>query len=88
MTKQTAWKIALCVMVAGVFVIQYHQVRLLERIAEAMADVSDDTLNTSWKSGGEVVKVTTKRNVGESDGALLVRHTSAVQAKLKTHPID
>ena len=88
MTKQTAWRVFLTVLIAGIFAVQYQQVSLLERIAVTMADVANDTLNTSWKSGGNVVKVTTKRNIGESDAALLVRHTAEVSAKLETHPID
>lgn len=88
MTKQTVWRIFLTVLIAGGFLVQYQQVRLLERIAEAMADVSANKLQTSWKSGGSTVTVETKRNVGESDAALLVRHTQEVSAKLQTHPID
>jgi len=87
-TKLQVWRVALAVMVLGLFVVQYQQVRLLERIAEAMADVSSNALTTAWKSGGETVKVVTKRAVGESDAALLVRHTAEVAAKLEEFPIS
>lgn len=88
MTKQTVWRIFLTVLIAGVFLVQYQQVRLLERIAVAMANVPDNALVTSWKSGGEVVTVETKGMVGESDAALLVRHTQKVAEKLEHFPRD
>jgi hypothetical protein len=85
---QVAWRVAVVVLLFGVMAVQYQQYRVLERVAEHMADVPDNALVTSWKSGGEVIVVTTKGNVGESDAALLVRHTKAVAAKLEDFPRD
>lgn len=97
MSKVRVWRIALVVMILGLFIVQYQQVRLLERIAEAMAgDVSSNALTTQWKSSAAVtpenpsglVKVVTKRAVGETDAALLVRHTAEVSAELEEYPIS
>lgn len=83
-------------MVLALFFVQYQQVRLLERIVVAMAgDVPSKSLTTSWKSPEAVtpanpdgvVTVTTKKAVGESDAALLVRHTAEVAAKLEDFPL-
>jgi len=87
-TKQVAWRLALTVMIASVLVMQYQQVRILERIAFSMADVPAKALTTSWKHNGEVVTVTTTKNIGESDAALLVRHTQEVATKLEEYPIN
>lgn len=76
------------VAVLGILTVQYEQFLALREVARAMAEVPANALVTSWKSGGVTVSVTTTRGVGESDDALLVRHTKEVQAKLKTHPID
>lgn len=84
-----AWRVLMTVIVLGVLIVQYQQYLVLREVARAMTiEISSASLTTSWKSGGQVVTVTTQKEIGESDSALLVRHTAAVQAKLQTHPID
>jgi hypothetical protein len=87
-SAQTAWRALVLVLIVGLCTLQYRQYRALERMADSMADVPANSLVTQWKSGGEVVKVVTERDIGETDGALLVRHTLAVQKKLVDFPID
>jgi hypothetical protein len=88
-SKQRVWRIALTMMIVGIFAVQYKQVSLLERIASVMAPVlANNPLVTSWQSGGVTRTVTTEPNVGESDAALLVRHTEAVKKKLEEFPRD
>ena len=88
MNAQNAWRATILVLVLGVMAVQYRQFRVLERMAETMTDVEKNTLTTSWKSGGHTHTVTTKRNLGESDSALLVRHTNEVIDALADFPID
>ena len=89
MRGKQAWFAALVILLLGILVVQFQQFRTLQEVAQSMAfDVPASSLSTSWKSGGVVVTVLTARDIGESDAALLVRHTKAVSAKLETHPID
>lgn len=88
MTKTAAWLAALAVLLAGILAVQVQQYRALKEVALSMADVPANSLQTSWRSGGETVTVKTKRGVGETDAAFLVRHTKEVVANLETHPID
>lgn len=67
MTKQTVWRVFLTVLIAGIFLVQYQQVRLLERIANQMAvtttqtAASEGVLVHSFKSNGVVYYVVTTR---------------------------
>lgn len=91
MTKTTVWRLALAVAVLGLFTLQLQQVGLLARIVEVMADVPKNSLVTEWKSASHPdgkVRVVTTKNIGESDAALLVRHTNEVAAQLELYPIS
>ncbi len=87
---KTAWLIVLGALIAGVLFVQVQQFHVLERMASVMgtSSIVQTGLNTTWKSGGQTISVHTDPEPGESDSALLVRHTAAVKAELLIHPID
>lgn len=97
MTKQTAWRIFLTLMIVGVFFVQYQQVRLLERIANAMVVTQTKTVAStgvlvhSFKSGGIAYYVVTTRNENEANETKIHwerRHLDEIAAAWGEHEPD
>jgi len=87
---RAAWSVSLTILVACVLLVQYEQYRVLEGMAVAMVDPSQEPneLVTTWISGGQHKSHTTTRQEGETKEHWERRHLDEVAAKWQQFPPD
>ncbi len=77
-------------MIAGIFFVQYQQVRLLERIASSMAPppiCAANDISISWCSNGSMFTLCISGpNPGESTAEFAERAGKELEVALKAHP--
>lgn len=86
---QRSITILLAVAIFLVLGVSWQVTQLARKLSDyAIIPIQENTMSTSWKSGGFLWTTTTTREPGETDAHLIRRHFDQVAADLVAHPID